>query len=58
MAVLPEKPDCTTIFMKIKECIKPIRNARILTCMLNFRIGLRLAIGHDLLFLRQLLISR
>ena len=36
-------------------CYKPIRNARILTCMLHFRIGLRLALERDLLFLRQLL---
>ncbi len=34
--VIPRKRDYTSILMKIKECIKPIQNARILTCMLHF----------------------
>src|SRR5512147_1613283 len=33
------------------------RNAPILPCMLRFRVGLRLALGRDLLFLRWLLIT-
>lgn len=33
---------------------KPIQNTHILSCMLRFRIGLRLALGRDLLFLRPL----
>jgi len=32
----------------------PLQNAHILSCMLRFLIGLRLALGHDLLFQKQL----
>jgi hypothetical protein len=45
--VTPMNRDYTSIFMKIKECIKPIQNARILACMLHFRIGLRLALNPN-----------
>ena len=53
--VSPINRDYTSIFMKIKGCIKLIQNARILSCMLHFWIGLRRALGRDLLFLRQVL---
>jgi hypothetical protein len=34
--VTPINRDYTSVFMKIKECIKTIQNARILTCILRF----------------------
>jgi len=52
--VTPDKRDYTSISINTKECIKPIQNARILTCMLCFRIGFCLALERDLLFLIQL----
>jgi hypothetical protein len=44
MAVLPHqyRRDFTSIFMNIKAFIKPIQNARILSCMLRFFVGSRL----------------
>ena len=46
MAALPRqfRRDLTSLFMNTKEFVKPIQNARILACMLHFRIGLRLAL--------------
>jgi hypothetical protein len=39
--------DLASIFMNIKVRVKPIQNAHILTCMLRFRIGLRLALNSN-----------
>jgi hypothetical protein len=56
--VSPINRDHTSIFMNIKVCVKPIRNARILSCMLRFRIGFRLALLNTILFLRSDVKSR
>ena len=44
MAALPRQNErgLAALFMNIKERVTPIQNAHILTCMLRFRIGLRL----------------
>jgi hypothetical protein len=49
MAALPRRcrRDLTSNFMNIKGFVKPIQNAHILTCMLRFRIDLRLALNPD-----------
>jgi hypothetical protein len=49
MAALPRqnRRDFTSVLMNIKVFIKPIQNAHILTCMLRFRIGLRLALNPN-----------
>ena len=56
----PINRDHTSIFTKIKACVKPIQNTRILTGILvhtHFESALRRALGRDRLVLRQLLVK-